>query len=423
MSGTSTLKPTQFPLLARVWVYILLVMTSISAIPYESQIARWWWALAPGSLLPLSNGEWIRILFPGHPGGSMGPDVHDAVLYLSSSHCSTVDGELQSDQPEKRVGDIEFHIRASDWEAHQHHTDPRYNGVILHVVLVCDRVSPTRRQDGQSIPICSLHDIPLAGLQATLRLSPGDEDWPCHRVLQRLSATEYDKLLVQAGLLRFEHKAHAFVEQLHSSTSFDEHSLYDTCLVPALAEGLGYGRDREFFRVAGLRLLGKAQGLPEPLGRALEPSPLDVTRLRILSCLVTQWSTPGIWMTLRGLLLLHGQVSDISLTDVLQSLRGAFCLLGLSLARTDILICNVVLPFAAAIALLEQDTLLYERAQAIYVLHPGLSSNRITRRMSVQLLLPGEPRGSCQQQGLHYIYQQTCREKRCEVCLIGKRDI
>jgi hypothetical protein len=98
-------------------------------------------------------------------------------------------------------------------------------------------------------------------------------------------------------------------------------------------------------------------------------------------------------------------------------------MLGLSLARTDILICNVVLPFAAAVALLEHDTLLYERAQAIYMQHPGLVSNRITRMMSAQLRLPEEPRGSCQQQGLHYIYQQTCREKRCEVCLIGKRDI
>jgi hypothetical protein len=401
----------------------LVVMTLISAIPYESEIVRRWWALAPGSVLPLSNGGSVRVLFLGYPGGSMGPDVRDAVLDLSSSLCSIVDSELQSDPPEKQVGDIEFHIRASDWEIHQHHTDPRYNRVILHVVLVCDRLGPTRRQDGQGIPVCSLHDIPLVSLQPSLQLLSGGEDWPCHRVLGRLSATEYDKLLVQAGLLRFEQKAHTFVEQLHSSASIDEHSLYDTCLIPALAEGLGYGRDREFFRMAGLRLLGKARDMPEPLGRALEPSPLDATRLRVLSRLVTQWNTPGIWMTLCGLLLPDRLVSNISLTDVLQSLRNAFCLLGLSLARTDILICNVVLPFAAAIALLEHDTLLYERAQAIYVLHPGLSSNRITRRMSAQLLLPAEPRGSCQQQGLHYIYQQTCREKRCEVCLIGKRDI
>ncbi len=161
----------------------------------------------------------------------------------------------------------------------------------------------------------------------------------------------------------------------------------------------------------------------EARGHTLEPSPLDVARLRVLSRLVAQWRTPGIWTKLRGLLLPNGLSSAILLTDVLLSLRDAFRMLGLSLARTDILICNVVLPFAAAVALLEHNTLLYERAQGIYVQHPGLSSNRITRMMSTQLLLQEEPRGSCQQQGLHFIYQQTCREKHCEVCLIGKRDI
>jgi hypothetical protein len=391
----------------------------VSANPYESEIVRRWWAIAPGSILPLSDGGSVRMVFAGHPGGSMGPDVHDAVLCFSSSFCSVVDGERQSGLPEKQVGDVEFHIRASDWEVHRHHTDPRYNGVILHVVLICDRVGLTMRQDRQGVPVCSLQDLPLSGLQLPL----GSEDWACHRAIQSLSAKEYNSLLDQAGLLRFEQKTHVFVEQLHSVASIDEHGLYDTCLIPALAEGLGYGRDREFFRAAGLRLLGKAQSVPEPLGRALQPSPLDVTRLHALSRLVTQWRTPSVWMMLRGLLLPDWQVSENLLTDVLQSLRAAICMLGLSLARTDILICNVVLPFAAAIALLEHDTLLYERAQTIYVRHPGLSSNRITRRMSAQLLLPEEPHGSCQQQGLHYIYQQTCREKRCEVCLIGKRDV
>lgn len=83
----------------------------------------------------------------------------------------------------------------------------------------------------------------------------------------------------------------------------------------------------------------------------------------------------------------------------------------------------MILPFAAAIALVEQNCLLYERAEAIYRQHPGLSSNRITRLMSAQLCLREEPHGGCQQQGLHFIYQQTCRQKRCEVCLMGKRDI
>jgi len=429
----------------------------------ENEIACRWWALLPGSILPLSDGGSVQIVFAGYPGGSAGPDVRDAVLWLAYALCPVVNGELPSSRAEKYVGDVEFHIRASDWEVHQHHTDARYNRVILHVVLICDRAGPTIRQDGQIVPVCSLHDLPLARSQMLLQHPrTGEDAWACHRVMQHLSIEECDKLLMQAGLLRFEQKVHTFVEQLHSTASFDEDSRYDTCLIPAVAEGLGYGRDREFFRAAGLCLLGKTPCVPEPLlqypqtdrserespmqlpqpsdvdnsrgtmlhmssgfvlGRAVEPSPLDIARLRVLSRLVAQWRTPGVWMTLRGLLLPEWQLSENLLVDVQQFLREAFRTLGLSLARTDILICNVALPFAAAVALVEHDSLLYERAEAIYRQHPGLSSNRITRLMSVQLLLPEEPRGSCQQQGLHFIYQQTCREKRCEVCLMGKRDI
>ncbi|HTK08615.1 MAG TPA: hypothetical protein VL485_15715 [Ktedonobacteraceae bacterium] len=84
---------------------------------------------------------------------------------------------------------------------------------------------------------------------------------------------------------------------------------------------------------------------------------------------------------------------------------------------------NVVLPFAAAIGLIERDTFLSELALRLYLAHPGLSENRVTRLMCQQLRLSALPQGSCQQQGLQHIYQQTCREKRCAHCILGKREL
>jgi hypothetical protein len=104
-----------------------------------------------------------------------------------------------------------------------------------------------------------------------------------------------------------------------------------------------------------------------------------------------------------------------------QKLRNIFA--GLGTARTDILICNIVLPFAAAVAQQENDFILAEYARNLFVPYPGLSSNQITRAMCKQLKLKSEPKGACQQQGLHFIYTQTCREKRCTECLIGKQDV
>ncbi len=106
----------------------------------------------------------------------------------------------------------------------------------------------------------------------------------------------------------------------------------------------------------------------------------------------------------------------------LQALRTLFSSVDIGLARADILICNVILPFAAAIRLIEHDPDLYALALHLYLVHPGLSTNRITRLMGQQLRLPALPQGSCQQQGLHYIYQQTCREKLCtrQDCIFRK---
>jgi len=378
----------------------------------EDEVVRRWWSLPTGCLLPLSNGDTYQLLFAGRKGSAAGPDVRDAVFSVIPA--SQRPGMLPHAQ--RLVGDVEFHVHASAWSQHQHHTDARYNNVILHVVLICDDPAPTRCSTGATIPVCSLNDLPVA-LNDTYQTS----NWPCQHIVPQLSAEALARLLKQAGLLRFEQKAHAFLERLRSMPLYNSaFTQYDICLIPALAEGLGYGRDRDFFRAAGNYLLGLPVSLPEPLGRAPQPAPLDVHRLRVLATLVTQWRVPGIWQTLRAILL-AGSSGDNAMR--LRKLRGLFCDIGLSLTRTDILLCNVVLPFAQAVALQEHDPLLAERALQLYEQHPGLPSNRITRMMCAQLRLSTEPQGSCQQQGLHYIYQQTCREKRCDVCIVGKRQI
>ena len=364
---------------------------------YEDDIARRWWNLPRDTLLPLDDGAVCRLLFAGCPGSAAGPDIHDAVLYFHAPD-------------ERRVGDVEFHIRASDWYAHQHHSDARYNNVMLHVVLVCDINALIRRQDGCVIPTSSLNDV--LPLFSAYLMHP-QPLWPCHAAMRAMRDEERNALLRRAGLLRFEQKAHVFVERLHIAPPCGDFSAYDACLIAALAEGLGYGRDRALFRAIGDYLLGLSHNLPEPLGRAPYPAPLDTRRLFALKRLVETWRVHGAWEPLRTILCsLDNQPS-------IQALRSLLASLGV--ARADILICNAVLPFAYAVGLIENDAVLAECAQAVFENYPGLSSNRITRAMTAQLSLPHEPRSACRQQGLHYIYQQTCREKWCAHCIAGRR--
>ncbi|WP_052887479.1 DUF2851 family protein [Thermogemmatispora carboxidivorans] len=369
----------------------------------EDEVARRWWALQPGALLPLSQGGSLLLLFPGRPGGRCGPDVRDAVLY---------DGRREL------VGDVELHVRASDWLAHGHHQDARYNDVILHVVLICDHSTAPRRQDGSLVPLCSLYDAVIT--PADLPLLPLAADgsparWPCQRLWPQMTASERAHLLTVAGTLRFEEKAASFVAALHQAEAHPPFSAYDVCLITALAEGLGYGRNRRFFRACGERLLGFTTALPEPEGRASKPPPLDAARLRALGLLLARWSTRGAWATLQP--ALHIERPQRAIAELRASLAP------LSRARSDILICNAVLPFAYAVALIEGNEVLAHQARQLYDTYPALPSNQVTRAMTRQLLLPSEPRRACEQQGLHHIYQETCRAKRCGICMAGKQSL
>src|SRR5207245_2958466 len=171
-------------------------------------------------------------------------------------------------------------------------------------------------------------------------------------------------ILLQAGLQRLTRKSQALRETLSGVNKQND----DGCLFRALVEGLGYGRDRDFFRAAGLRLTGRSALVPESPGYAGALTPLDMDRLRILYTLSQRWRDAGIWQTLRQIIqpgTQHNQ--EVKLT--IAALRALFQ--PLSRARADILICNVVLPFAVAVAALENDSDLAARAHNLYLAYPG----------------------------------------------------
>lgn len=370
----------------------------------EAEVARRWWQLPPLTLLTLEDGRRCLVIYAGTPGGSTGPDVRDAVLRFLPLSDKSDKSDSIAPASTNCAGDIEFHLSSSDWFAHQHQNDPRYNSVILHVVFYLNSPIPTRRADGMAIPNCSLLDH--CSLLSDTSL------WPCqHRLLPPPMLIN---TLLYAGLLRLQEKSLHLSRELEEvasrrNTHFDA---YDSCLLPALAEGLGYGRNRAFFRSIGMRLVDFPINIPDPLGKTFYPPSLDLRRLHFLLAIARRWQGTGLWNFLAPLL----QV-DCDSKSTLAELRSAFR--PLSRARTDILLCNVILPFALAVAQREQNTRLANRARQLYIAFPGLSSNRVTRTMSRQLRLTEEPGQACLQQGLHYIYVSTCQTKRCQECLCG----
>ena len=98
--------------------------------------------------LVTEDGRPFRVVYPGRANPRAGPDFHDAVI-------ATPSGELV-------MGDVELHLNAPDWYGHRHHTDPGYNGVILHVVLRPKGRSASEQQSGTWAPVASIaHVAPL----------------------------------------------------------------------------------------------------------------------------------------------------------------------------------------------------------------------------------------------------------------------
>ena len=76
----------------------------------------------------------IEIIHPGLRNLDAGPDFFNAKI--------RIDGMLWA-------GNVEMHVKASDWFRHNHHTNHAYDNVILHVVLNADSVISL--PDGQPI--------------------------------------------------------------------------------------------------------------------------------------------------------------------------------------------------------------------------------------------------------------------------------
>jgi hypothetical protein len=107
--------------------------------PRELAMSAAWNARLTRALMT-TGGDEVHIVHHGTWSHGFGPDFTNAMVEIG--------GRL-------RTGDIEIHTRSSDWVAHGHHTDERYNDVIMHIVTV-DDLPETRRQDGAIVPVAIL---------------------------------------------------------------------------------------------------------------------------------------------------------------------------------------------------------------------------------------------------------------------------
>lgn len=89
--------------------------------------------------LKTTNGETIAILNFGQYTQQAGPDFFNSQLIINN---------------QKWAGNIEIHVKSSDWYLHKHENDSNYDNVILHVVWEHD--TEVYRKDNSEIPVLEI---------------------------------------------------------------------------------------------------------------------------------------------------------------------------------------------------------------------------------------------------------------------------
>lgn len=178
----------------------------------------WQYRLIETADLHTVDGRRIAIIDPGRHNTDAGPDFFNAKIKIA--------GRLWA-------GDIEMHVRASDWHRHHHDNDPAYDSVILHVVDN-DDTSVTRR-NGETIPQMALRCSPEFHRRYDMLVSRSDIDLPCAPSIPSLPPLVVTDWLTALAYERAYAKADRITELLDRNAGDWEQTAYVT-----LARAFGF---------------------------------------------------------------------------------------------------------------------------------------------------------------------------------------
>lgn len=301
------------------------------------------------------DGRRVRVVDPGKWNLLGGPDFRQARLRFE-------------DGPEI-VGDVELHLRASDWDAHAHARDPAYNNVVLHVVLFWPEVGCVTRGAGQrEIPILPLlpllhHDLEEYAVDEAVETLANR---PTARLTNELAVFPPDQLLA----LLERHAAARWRQKVHFAKVRVQRLGWESACHHAALEVLGF----RFNRAPMLRIAARWQLADWSAGKVLvddaflseadawsvqgvRPANQPKTRLRQYSAWTT--SRPG-WPARVGdfaqlgiSVPWGGSTRSLRrqhrLTDLRTRLADGLCAEAISGTRLDTLICDAILPLMATL--------------------------------------------------------------------------
>ncbi|MEM9528521.1 MAG: DUF2851 family protein [Bacteroidota bacterium] len=162
--------------------------------------------------LTTTTGENISIQDFGQYNTDAGPDFSGGQIILNGLHWA---------------GNIEIHVNASEWYAHEHETDPAYDNVILHVVFEEDR--PVFRRNGGRIPCLELKGRIPSGLLSSYWRLMHQKSWiACQSRLHQVEVSVRQQWLEALSRERLRMRSKRFAEKLEAVNGDWEEAFYQS---------------------------------------------------------------------------------------------------------------------------------------------------------------------------------------------------
>lgn len=159
--------------------------------------------------LTLEGGEQLQVFKTGFQNHDSGPDFEEAHIKI---------GELEW------VGQVEMHVKASDWLQHKHQHDPAYQNVVLHVVWENNQSITV---DGTTLPTLALKEyVDLEVVSKYENHLKSDHEILCADKLGSVSTIVKQSMLDRMMVERLETKANNLLQTLKSSITDWEAATY-----------------------------------------------------------------------------------------------------------------------------------------------------------------------------------------------------
>ena len=202
--------------------------------------------------LETTSGATVDLISVGAHNHNSGPDFFNAQLNIG--------GQLWA-------GNVEIHVKSSDWYAHNHETDKAYDNVILHVVFEHD--AEIYRADNSKIPTLELkHYVEKNVIDTSILLLSNTGKWiNCEANFSAVPNFTISNWLQRLYFERLERKS-KFIQDLLKSSNNN----WEAVLFKMLAKNFG-------LKVNGDAFLSVASSLDFSIIRKLQSNVQDLEAL------------------------------------------------------------------------------------------------------------------------------------------------